>query len=106
MKRLMLALVLTGLWSPAMAYSGNELYSMCAKKDFSNKLGCLNYIRGVLDAYRSVISPVLCIPSGVTAGQVEDVVKQHLRVNLSKRHYFAPILIWRAAADAGWRCKK
>ena len=63
--------------------SGNDLYAMCQMTEQS---ACRLYVAGVSDTISSVTTygimrPFVCYPSGVTNGQVADVITAHLRAH-------------------------
>ena len=63
----------------------------------------LGYVMGAADAVRGVH---FCPPSGaITAGQVNDVVKQQLDRNPALRHLTADTLV-AASLGSVWPCKR
>ena len=52
---------------------------------------CLGYVVGAIDGMNG-----LCVPSGVTKGQLADVVAFHLRDNPAERHLPAALLVRKA----------
>jgi hypothetical protein len=63
---------------------------------------CLGYIDGVADALdKNIINGYkACVPDGVTAGQLQDVVVQYLRLNPADRHFLAFGLVADAISKA------
>lgn len=90
--------------SPAWAdfETGNQLHSDCSSELFYEKGICIGYIMAIADVLGS--SPLYgystCIPSGVTAGQMRDVVQRWLNENPKERHYNADSLVAWALSDA------
>lgn len=53
-------------------------------------------------ALSRMIGTLSQIPSGVTAGQMLEVLNRYLEQNPSERHNNAALLFWRAVAKANW----
>lgn len=110
MKRLLLALaVCAGLLSPAGAFTGNSVWNWCttgrqSRYYISNTGWCLGYISGA--ASTMTLYGHVCIPKGVTWGQVKGVVVKYLRDRPQARHLPAAALVGAAIQEAGWSCKK
>jgi hypothetical protein len=64
--------------------SGNELYQKCTAEAVG-KSYCVGYVTGIADVMQ--ISKSLCVPDGVTVGQMVDVIVKYLRDHPEKRHY-------------------
>ena len=68
-----------------------------------NQMYALGYIVGVTDVYND--GELLCIPSSVTKGQLNDVVQISLKTNPSMRDLPANLLVL-AALGVYWDCAK
>lgn len=86
MKNRTKALLATALLVPAMAYAefkdGNKLLAQL-RGDSMDYVHALGYVIGIYDALQGVTH---CPPANVTAGQVADMVRQHLEAAPSLRH--------------------
>jgi hypothetical protein len=90
--------------------TGNSLLEHC---DGSTKPDCLAYIIGVADGLQAVEqfpaitfdkrAKLICPPTGVTLGQMHDVVLTSLRLRPNGRHFPANLLAAAALTDA-FRC--
>lgn len=93
----------------AVYVRGNDLLRYCADSSTPSEQGlCIGYIEGVED-YSDALSEVRdkhpqCVPAGVEAGQLKDVVVKYLRDNPARRQVFAGVLVYDAIATA-WHCK-
>ena len=85
---------------PLTFYSGNQLYTWCEAPDSD---ACRAYIVGVADAASWLRSSGICLPQGVTVGQVTDVVRKDLRDRPQGRHYAAVTMVLAAFREA-WPC--
>jgi hypothetical protein len=90
---------------PAFAYNysaktGNEYYSFLKSPQTVDSLMAMEYMHGVIDAKRSTY----CIPSGVTPGQLIEVVTKHIEQQPEKRHLAAPLII-EAAIKKAFPCR-
>jgi hypothetical protein len=89
--------------SPAFAATaletGNVLLQDCVQQ---NLQFCLGYVDAVTDALdgNSVNGYIACIPKGVTAGQLKDVVVQYLLFKPADRHLAAVGLVADAISQA------
>ena len=92
---------------------GNRLYADC-NRDSNDAAGliafgaCRNYIFGVFDsfvAFRSENKLSACLPEGVNAGQLVDIVRQHLRDNPARRHEGASYMVVRAVLPLLTQCQ-
>ena len=77
--------LLLALTAHAEFMDGNKLLTRI-KGDAYDYVNAVGYITGVSDATRSVTH---CPPENVTAGQITDMVKQHLESIPSLRHLTA-----------------
>lgn len=83
MKHLILtAALVASTAAHAEFYDGNKLYSRLTGQASENT-AAMNYIMGVTDAFQG---SVVCVPEGVTAGQLADMMKQHLEKVPAARH--------------------
>ena len=91
--------------------NGNKLYADCTSNNPYNQAYCLGYVAGVTDlavnlsdaAELDARPPKICIPLGVTQGQVKDVVIDYLRRDPQHRHVTAVVQVELALAVA-WPC--
>jgi hypothetical protein len=86
------------------AQSGNALLRALKDKDnfFANGYA-KGYINGFVDMLES--ADIVCVPDGVTNGQIYDVVQQHLEQNPAARHRRGSNLIVSAVGTV-FTCKK
>ena len=106
-RAILVAGVLTSLWSEqATAIDGNKLFEFC--EFFSARLPtlpldaskggyCVGYIQGVHDALKP--TRVICVPDGVTGGQLGDVVKLYFGNHPENRHLPAAELVTAALKE-------
>ena len=101
MRKALLALcAITPFYAPvtATAYTGNQLLQDCETTNVSS-LYCLGYINGFSLGFAFVMNrwqvepKLICIPEGVTNGQIKDIVVQYIRENPQTRHESAQFLI-------------
>jgi hypothetical protein len=83
---------------------GNSLYEDCRSSDIPAQTGCLGFVVGVADTASALEFKYLCIPNGVTARQLEDIVTPFLRDHPEDRHWSASGLVLSALAKA-FPCK-
>jgi hypothetical protein len=81
--------------------TGNDLLTKFNGSDIQQMVG-LGYVMGVFDA---TMDATHCPPANVTAGQVQDVVKNHLTATPATRHYVADVQV-RYILSQTWPCKK
>lgn len=89
---------------------GNQLHGYCqgaSRVPEFDRVACLAYARAVADlmAFQSVGPRRACIPSGVTAGQLSDVVKMWLEKHPADRH-MAAIIPVADAYQSAWPCAR
>jgi len=88
--------------------NGNELHNWCTMPGGDGL--CFSYIKGVwdmIDAAQEINiarKKFICVPSGVTIGQMKDVVLKSLNSRPEVRHLSASSLVWNALV-AVWECK-
>lgn len=80
---------------------GNKLLSDM-NGDTMDRMHALGYITGVFDTGRSVIH---CPPSNITAGQLNDMVKNYLINVPAERHLTGDTIVNRVL-KAMWPCAK
>lgn len=102
MKRLLLITLALTVFFPVdgKATTGNELYYDCVSSSDYDQTRCLAYISGVADGIGLSDSLGLCVPTGVTYGQIQDVIVKFLGDRPEGRHYSASFLIYTALFDA------
>ena len=83
--------------------NGNQLYDTCTGNE-TLQMHCIGYVAGVTDAMGlakgNLNGWMACIPEGVTAEQLREVVKEMLVEHPETRHQFAAYLVARAVAEA------
>ena len=102
MKKLIAIAALTCGTAQAEFFTGNELLSKINSEGVVDRMIGLGYVMGVHDAGSGVTH---CQPDTVTAGQVRDMVKNHLEASASLRHLPADAHV-RYILTAAWPCKK
>ncbi len=85
--------------SPATAITGKQLLSFAKNNDFYSRGYFMGYVQAVAEQYL-----FLCIPSGVTNGQLAAVVKKYLSEHPEELHLQGNALIERAFKKA-WPCE-
>ena len=92
MKKIILAVMFV-LLSSNPGYSGfkdgNELYKNCSAEDNVQQALCLSYVIGCYDTLETTVSNLVCIPDGIKANQLGDVVTAYLKTYPEERHYSA-----------------
>ena len=81
--------------------SGNGLLSDMQGSTVEKAIA-LGYVMGVSD---TLTNATVCPPSNVTAGQVQDIIKNHLEANPAIRHYTADSIV-RNKLEEVWPCRK
>ena len=96
------------LWpGAALALSGYELLSHCEASIDTGPMYrgyCYGFIDGVAALLRREPIHTVCAPSGVTSGQLTDIIVKYLRDHPAKRHYEASSLVGLALMEA-FPCK-
>jgi hypothetical protein len=82
--------------------SGNELKARCVSDNYVNSGMCMGYITGVVDSYNNF---VFCIPTGVTIGQMKDILKKYMDENPAKLHESAVDIV-ASAMKKDFSCKR
>jgi hypothetical protein len=85
MKRALICLLLASGAAHAEFKDGNRLLAQI-RGDSHDYVHAVGYIAGVADALHGA---VYCPPPTITAGQITDMVKQHLEASPSVRHLSA-----------------
>mgnify|MGYP001314748300 CR=1 FL=1 len=108
MKTVITLIVAACLAAPAGAWyvqTGNDLLALCTSADpitrHHDRAQCGGYIAGAHHALQ--LFGHVCAPEDVTAGQVIDMLVQHLRANPRQRHEPARMHVF-AALFAAWPC--
>lgn len=101
MKRLIATvLALSALSANAEFKSGNKLYEELNGSTM-NQMYALGYIVGVADALAGI---AICMPDNVTAGQINDMVKNYLAAVPADRNNTADRIVFKVLRDV-WPCK-
>lgn len=98
---IILTAALAATTASAEFYNGNDLYGKLTGDAYERSVG-IGYIMGVFDSSRGVAH---CPPENVTAGQIRDMVRQHLEATPSLRHHVADIQV-RFVLKQAWPCAK
>ena len=102
MKKLATALIaLIPCIAQAEFFNGNDILNRINSSDHMAQMQALGYIQGVSDVYVYV---TFCPAAGVTAGQLQDIVKAYLQHNPATRHKTAESLI-NLALKQVWPCQ-
>ena len=102
MKRLILTLALVaGTAQAGTFWDGNKLYSKLQGNNME-QMQALGYIMGVADALDTA---TICAPLNVTAGQVNDMMKNYLENYPAVRHLPADSII-NVVLGRMWPCEK
>jgi hypothetical protein len=91
----MLSLTMT---CPAFARDftdGNALYDVCQKPE--GYAWCQGYTQGAVDVYQSMGSS--CVPDGVQAPQLRDLVVRWLREHPERRQIAGPFVVARVIGE-------
>ena len=103
MKKLATALIaLIPCIAQAEFFSGNDILNKINSSSHMDQMQALGYIQGVSDVYVYV---TFCPGSGVTAGQLQDIVKVYLQNNPATRNKTAESLI-NTALKQVWPCQQ
>ena len=96
MRKLIAVLLFVPCIASAEFLSGNDLLSRINSDETIQRMFALGYVAGVSDAQQHVFS---CPPSGVTNGQVRDVVKSYLEANPGMSHNTAEMSVTNAVNE-------
>lgn len=100
--RILAVLLLVSIPARAEFFTGNELLSRMDSESLVDRSMALGYVVGVSDMGDGYVH---CPPTGVTTGQVRDIVRSYLVRNPSERHMTGDILV-NKALKAVWPCKR
>ena len=89
---------------------GNKLLDQCGNRSSGNYMSCIGYLMGLSDAIDMTqdaggARKQICIPVGVTTGQLLDIVVDHLKKNPADRHREAAFQVW-AAYRSAFPCRQ
>jgi hypothetical protein len=101
MKKVIAALLFVPTIAHAEFMTGNDLLSDMNGSN-SRQMLALGYVMGVTDTFNTL---TVCPPNGITAGQVQDIIRKHLEENPSSRHFTADSII-RNKLEALWPCSR
>jgi hypothetical protein len=101
MKKFLISLLLVSGAAQAEFLSGNKLYEDL-QGNINAKLYALGYIIGVVD--RSMNEDI-CLPAGVTQGQIQDVVINYMAAKPQMRNYSADLSVVLALRQH-WPCRE
>lgn len=101
MKHLILTVALCATSAQAEFVDGNKLLADMNGSGM-RQMAAIGYIMGVADALTSV---TVCMPPTVTAGQVHDMVKNHLEANPQTRHLTGDSLVSHVLTRV-WPCQR
>lgn len=101
MKKLIAILLFTPMMAHAEFESGNTLLAKLDSANTMDRMFALGYILGVVDAYMNVY---ICPPANVTAGQINDMVRNYITNIPATRNRSADTLINEALRQV-WPCK-
>ena len=99
MRKFFLLLLLLPAIARAEFFTGNQLLARMNGSQLE-QMQAIGFVQGVFDVYTDV---TFCPPNNVTAGQVHDIVKNHLTQNPAIRHRTAESLINEVLRGA-WPC--
>lgn len=103
MKHIIMSLALiTSFGAQAQFVNGNKLLNDMDSSAQAQRSFSLGYITGVVDA---LDGDWFCIPSTVTVGQMNDIVRRYLVINANIRHLHGGALAGLALQEA-FPCKK
>lgn len=89
--------------------TGNRLLTLCDSRNIDEQARCLGYTTAVYDtalvSQEALGGPlIMCPPSGLTAGQVQDIGVKRLRDEPATRHLPASAIV-HAALAAAFPCR-
>lgn len=102
MKKLIFIISLLCSTAHAEFYTGNDLYNKLTSDNAIERMVGLGFVVGVSDTVQGVTH---CAPDNITAGQIRDMVRQHLEATPSVRHYAAEVQV-RYVLNRAWPCPK
>jgi len=101
-KILAAALACASITAHAEFWSGNDLLTKMQNPPGMETVQALGYVMGVFDATRGVDH---CPPDNITAGQVRDMVRNHLEASPAVRHFTGDTQV-RYVLGRAWPCPK
>ena len=101
MKKLLVALLMVPAMARAEFFTGNQLLTLLQSREVMDRMQALGYIQGVFDANMYL---VVCPPSNVTAGQVNDMIRNYLENTPATRNRTADRIIQEALKSV-WPCQ-
>ena len=101
MKNFLISLLFACATAQAQYVDGNSLHGDLNSSNQQLKMYALGYIVGVSDV--SIGAEILCMPSDVTQGQIQDVVRNFLTSNPQTRNLSAYFLV-QIALGKYWAC--
>ena len=101
MKALLAGLMFVCASASAEYVDGNSLHADLTSEKANLRMYALGYIVGVSDV--SLGAEILCMPSDVTQGQIQDVVRNFLTSNPQTRNLSAYFLV-QIALGKYWAC--
>lgn len=91
--------------------TGMDLFNMCNSQDAQIQTGCISYAGGFVDGYmmgqegmQMYKSPLVCLPSGVSVGQMQLIAQKAMRDHPEILNQTANAIMLKALIDA-YRCK-
>lgn len=103
MKNFLLVLTLCAPAVHAEFFDGNDLLRNISSSELHERAVAIGYVMGVSDAHRGVTH---CnVSNNVTAGQMRDIVRNHLERNPQTRHQTADVLVSQALSVV-WPCQR
>jgi hypothetical protein len=100
MKKIALILALVAGSAHAEFMDGNRLLDKIVSNSYYEQGSAMGYIMGVADMGLGVIH---CAPANVTAGQLQDMIRNYLTNTPAQRHLTADALVNRVF-KASWPC--
>jgi len=88
-----------GAW---YVHTGNDLLALCTSANQQDRVQCGGYVAGAHHALQ--MFEHVCAPADVTAGQLIDMVVQHLRALPRQRHEPARMHVF-AVLFTAWPCQ-
>jgi hypothetical protein len=101
MKRVIFLLAFSGMAHAEFA-DGNQLLSKLKDSSYFNQGHAMGYIAGVADMGMGVVH---CAPYNVTAGQLNDMVKNYLENTPADRHLTGDTIVNKVLKTV-WPCAK
>lgn len=103
MKKLLIALLMVPAMARAEFFTGNELYQKLTSADHGDRMYAMGFVVG---AYDMGVHVFFCprTETGITVGQVQDIVRNYMAANPGQRHRTAEFMI-REAFKEIWPCQ-